>query len=113
MSAGFISIRMLRTACPIHSISMCFDATKHAGNGSCGSRRDRLDLEDGLQEVSYNLVLALLSGPLNLLDLSFGLLICLFLGCFVSLGVLGDCQHQDHIGVVSESTTDIPQIRTS
>lgn len=86
---------------------------KNADKGSCGSRGDRLHLENGLQEISYDLVLALLSGPLDLLDLSFCLLVRLILGCFISLGVLGGCQHQDRAGAVSESTTDIPQIRTS
>jgi hypothetical protein len=56
---------------------------------SSGSRRgDGLGLEDSLKEVLDNLVLALLAGALDLLDLDLGLLVRLVLGGLVSLGVL-------------------------
>lgn len=51
-------------------------------------RRYGLDVKHGAQQVIDHLVLALLAGRLDLLDLGLGLLVCLLLGLLVSLGVL-------------------------
>lgn len=51
-------------------------------------RRYGLDVKHGAQQVINHLVLALLAGRLDLLDLGLGLLVRLLLGLLVSLGVL-------------------------
>lgn len=59
-------------------------STRSGGGGG----RDGLGLKDGLEEVLDDLVLALLAGGLDLLDLDVGLLVGLVLGGLVSLRVL-------------------------
>lgn len=45
-------------------------------------------LKDGLEQILDDLVLVLLAGLLDLLDLGLGLLVGLLLGLLVALGVL-------------------------
>lgn len=56
---------------------------------SCLGRRHGVGVEHGGQQVLDDLVLALLAGRLDLLDLDLGLAAGLLLGRLVSLGVLG------------------------
>lgn len=51
-------------------------------------RSNRLDVEDGAEEVLNDLGLALLAGFLDTLDLSLGVLVSLGLGLLVALAVL-------------------------
>ena len=47
-----------------------------------------VDLEHGLEKILDDLILALLTGLLDLLDFGLGFLVCFFLGLLVALCVL-------------------------
>lgn len=80
------------------SVLLLLDVNLSASNAQCPSqqsvaqscrwRRHGLDVEHSTQQVTDDLVLALLALLLDLLDLVLGLFICFLLGFFVSLGVL-------------------------
>lgn len=57
-------------------------------NGLCLLRGHGLDVEHGAQQVLDDLVLVLFARVLDLLDLLFGFLVCVFLGLLVTLRVL-------------------------
>lgn len=67
---------------------MCLLAAWRVGVASCGAWRDRFDFKNSFQEIGNDLILALLSSILDLLDLALGLLVRLVLGLFVALGML-------------------------
>lgn len=70
-----------------YRISSTVQASSSLGGG------DRLDVENGAEQVLDNVALALLAGLLNLLDLLLCLLVGLVLGLRVALAVLqANCQ---------------------
>lgn len=73
---------------PVFTLPICLDATWQTDVVLCGAWCNGLDLENGLQEISDDLVLALLSGVFDLFDLSLGLLVCLVLSRLVSMRML-------------------------